>query len=145
MLNKNAYILRGLSGSGKSTLARIIAESADRFDAYRRVFSTDIYFIGPNGEYQFNSKKLGDYHSLNQKEFAIACSIGLNPVICDNTNMCRWEMEPYITSAAKNGYKTHIILVGNPLDKAHQKECAERNVHGVTIDIIEKMAKKFEL
>ena len=46
---KNLYLLRGLPGSGKSTLAEQLGGSH---------FETDKYFIGENGEYNFDGSKL---------------------------------------------------------------------------------------
>ena len=46
---KNLYLLRGLPGSGKSTLSTQLGGSH---------FETDKYFVGENGEYNFDPSKL---------------------------------------------------------------------------------------
>lgn len=134
---KNAYILRGLSGSGKSTLAKLLAEGRGN------IHSTDGYFM-ENGVYKFDATKLGYNHAQNQKAFYNSCANGFEVVVCDNTCMARWEFEPYIKAAKEFGYNVHTILVGNPKDEQHQIECANRNSHGVSLDIIKRMANKFE-
>lgn len=150
---KDAYILRGLPGSGKSTLAEIIAARVN--DDYwegggSEIHTTDDYFM-VDGIYQFNHKKLGVNHALNQTAFKEDCerlskdgeSI-LSLIICANCNMQKWEMEPYIKAAKDNGYSVHIITVGNPKDPNHQAECAARNIHGVPLEAIKRMGDKFE-
>jgi len=135
---KDAYILRGISGSGKSTLANILAVERGI------VHSTDSYFM-VDGVYRFDPSKLAYNHSANQAAFRDSCKAGFNIVVCDNTNMKHWEMGNYIGFAKDFGYNVHIILVGNPFSDQHQFDCAARNKHGLTLDIIKKMAAKFEL
>ncbi len=136
---KTAYIMRGLPGSGKSTITGdLITDEAGE------ICSTDDYFMDGNGVYRFNPALLKDYHKENQGRFANYCEQGRTTVICDNTNMTRWEVENYASIARKYGYNVVEVLVGDPTDPEHQKVCAERNKHGVSLEVIQKMAKKFQ-
>ena len=74
------HILRGASGAGKSTFADEMRKAADAYVPFR-VFSTDQKFmvqldesIVEDGrsyrcEYQFDPRKLAEYHSQNLREF----------------------------------------------------------------------------
>lgn len=99
---KQLILLRGVSGSGKSTLAK---EYLDRGGV---VHSTDDFFM-KDGIYQFDSKKIGYYHKLNQKRTEEAMINGQSPIIIDNTNLQAWEMKPYVEMADKHGYEVKII------------------------------------
>ena len=83
-------------------------------------------------------------HAKNQKHFREACEAGDFPLVVDNTNMQRWEMEPYIQAAEENGYKVIEVIIEEPSNPKHQEECAARNTHGVSLEIIQKMAARFE-
>ena len=134
---KNVYILRGLAGSGKSTLAEQL--SADSTS----ICSTDDFFM-VNGVYKFDATKLSENHARNFQRFEHLLAHGWEPVVVDNTNMLKSHMRLYEIAAEKYGYRWHHITVGNPKDPQHQEECAKRNKHGVTLDVIQKMAKKWE-
>lgn len=134
---KIAYILRGLPGSGKSTIAAKLASS-------NHIFSTDDYFRNSEGIYKFDHTKPGQHHANNQGAFRVVCEEGVDPVVVDNTSTRRWEMEPYIKAARENGYTVVEMLVGDPWDEKYQEECAARNIHGVSLEIVQRMAKRFE-
>jgi len=129
-----AYIMRGLPGSGKSTVARQIGENR-----LCEIHSTDNYFV-ENGEYRFDPSKLAQYHRANLAAFATACQEKIPIVICDNTNTQKWEFEPYVRVARKEGY----IVVFVKLDHPSAFVCAERNTHGVPMDAIQRMIERWE-
>lgn len=136
---KNAILLRGLPGSGKTNLAlRILVEER------KKICSTDSFFITKEG-YKFEPEKLAENHQKNQAQFEEACKFGTQVIICDNTNMKRWHLQPYIDIAKKYDYVITEILVGNPKDQEHQALCAQRNTHGVSLEAIQRMAEGFEL
>ncbi|ESE43133.1 ATP-binding protein [Shewanella decolorationis] len=147
MTQKLAIIMRGLPGSGKSHWVEQFVANLPLEDALRirqgGIFSTDSFFY--EGEvYRFDAKKLSEYHQRNLTAFIQALSNDQPIVICDNTNLCRWEYMAYEAAAKALGYQVRIVLIGEPLDDAHQKLCAERNRHRVPLTQIRRMAKQFE-
>ncbi|QDF67404.1 ATP-binding protein [Shewanella sp. SNU WT4] len=146
-LPRIAIIMRGLPGSGKSywVEAFIAAQSPAMAEFIRHygLCSTDSYFI-TNGVYRFNRTKLAEYHQRNLTQFIMALAKQQGTVICDNTNLAQWEYMAYDTAARALGYQVRTVLIGNPMDKAHQQVCAERNRHGVSLADIERMARQFQ-
>ena len=83
-------------------------------------------------------------------------SLSTELVIIDNTNIKHRDMKPYKDSAEHIGYEIQEVIVGEnellPLledacphkfmDYIHL--CAKRNTHGVPLDAIEKMARRFQ-
>lgn len=150
MSKPTAFIMRGLPGSGKSTLARQLAVSGAE-DPKEVICSTDDFFMVedlkatiPTRIYRFDATKLGEYHRLNLEKFTRLCCEGLRVVICDNTNMKREHVRAYKDVAEQNGYDVVEITVGNCRDAHMQQLCAERNVHGLDLAKIQKMATGFE-
>lgn len=145
--DKLAIIMRGLPGSGKSYwVEQFIAAQPPAVAQQirqRGYFSTDNLFY-QQGQYQFNSSRLSEYHQRNLTLFIQALARGEPIVICDNTNMAYWEYMAYDAAAKALGYRVRIVLIGDPLDEAHQQTCAERNQHGVGLKQIRAMAKQFE-
>lgn len=133
----NAYILRGLPGSGKSTLAARLAED------WGAVFSTDSYFM-VDGLYRFDPTKLSENHAKNLEAFKTAVRGKYPTVVVDNTNMLRAHFAPYVEAAEKEGYLVQILTVGSPRNWNHQVTCSNRNIHGVSLEVIQNMARKFE-
>tara|TARA_Y100000310_G_scaffold161696_1_gene161596 strand:- start:520 stop:945 length:426 start_codon:yes stop_codon:yes gene_type:complete len=138
-----AIILRGLPGSGKSTVAEILALGRSTMvshDSNTITHSTDSFFY-EDGDYNFDFKKLGEYHAKNLAAFTDSCEKKVSLIICDNTNTQYWEYEKYIEAAKKHGYKVHIVTVGD----FDVECCAERNTHGVPGEAIQKMKDRWEL
>jgi len=130
---KTCYIMRGLPGSGKSTIARKIASGL-----HGRIHSTDDLRM-VEGEYIFDPKDTECLHRLNYDNFRDSIDLGIDPVICDNTNIRHWEFERYINYAEEMGYQVAIITVD-----AYPAVCCTRNTHGVPAEIIYRMAKNWE-
>lgn len=145
--SKLAIIMRGLPGSGKSHWIEefILSQPLDMALRLRQsgVFSTDSYFY-QDGKYQFDVKKLSEYHQRNLTAFIQALGHSEPVVICDNTNICRWEYMAYEAAAKALGYQVWIVLVGDPSCTEHQVLCAQRNRHSVPLAHIKRMAKSFE-
>ena len=128
-----AYIMRGVPGSGKSTVARQIAGDVGV------IHSTDS-FLHVNGEYKFDPKKLKEYHEKNFEDFKKSIEEGKPIVICDNTNIQRWEFEPYQKIAEENGYIVAIVSMPHP-----DPEVAEdRTEHSVPAKSIQNMINRWE-
>jgi predicted kinase len=147
MSEKLAIIMRGLPGSGKSHWVETYILSLPLEKAIgvrqRGVFSTDSFFYHQD-EYRFDATKLPEYHQCNLTGFIQALSSSEPVVICDNTNLCRWEYMAYEAAAKALGYSVRVVLVGEPCLPAHQALCAERNRHGVSLAQIRRMAHAFE-
>ncbi|MFT5704286.1 MAG: tRNA uridine 5-carbamoylmethylation protein Kti12 [Shewanella sp.] len=140
-------IMRGLPGSGKSHwvnefVASKPVEVRDRILS-SACFSTDSYFYR-DGQYQFDSRRLSEYHQMNLTGFIQALAECEPIVICDNTNLARWESMAYQAAAKALGYQVRFVLIGSPDNSAHQALCAQRNRHSVPLAQIERMALHFE-
>ncbi|XP_055014004.1 NEDD4-binding protein 2 isoform X2 [Boleophthalmus pectinirostris] len=135
---KVLVLLRGPPGSGKSTLARALLEH----NPSGVILSTDDYFI-VNGEYRFDPTVLGEAHSWNHNRARQAFERGANPIIIDNTNMCGWEMRPYVVQALKHSYK---VLFREPDTwwKNKPRELERRTKHGVPMERIRRMLCGYE-
>jgi len=144
---KLAIIMRGLPGSGKSHwvtefISRQTSGMAGTGEC-AQCFSTDSQFY-QDGAYRFDSKRLSEYHQRNLTGFIHALSVSVSIVICDNTNLARWESMAYDAAAKAMGYRVRYVLIGDPLDEAHQALCAARNGHGVPLAQIKRMARQFD-
>jgi predicted kinase len=130
---KNLYLLRGLPGSGKSTLAEQLGGSH---------FETDKYFIGENGEYNFDGSKLKEAHQWCQDSVANAMVLnhttGENEtIVISNTFTQEWEMKPYMDMAKNWGYRVFSIIVENRHVGVNQ--------HGVPDEKLQQMNDRFEI
>lgn len=117
-------LIRGLPGSGKSTLAKSL--DINHYEA-------DMYFLDPEGVYNFQPSKIALAHewcqtmtekSLSQKQ----------SVVVSNTFVRRWEIAPYFKMAKRYGAEFHVI------------ECDGNfgNVHGVQPATIEQMKQRWQ-
>ena len=140
-------IMRGLPGSGKSHwVNEFIARQP--IELGRQIlrsgyFSTDTFFY-LDGLYQFDPGRLAEYHQRNLTGFIHAISQREPIVICDNTNLAKWESMAYEAAAKSLNYQVRYVLIGIPNDSEHQLLCAGRNRHGISLTQIVRMAKQFE-
>jgi len=137
-LNPKCVILRGISGSGKSTF---IAKNLQGAEVCSADNFPDLY-EGPDKV--FNPKKLGDAHRWCMQKFIRATThldpIGrANLVVVDNTNLMLWEFMGYVQIAGAMGYEVQIIQMDTPVHIA-----AKRNVHGVSMNKVEDMSRRFQ-
>lgn len=144
---KLAIIMRGLPGSGKSFwveqyISSLPSEQA-KLIRQQGYCSTDSYFY-VDGHYCFDRYRLNEYHQRNLAAFISAMTTKIPVVICDNTNLARWEYLCYETAAKALGYQVKILLIGQPDNPDHQKLCAKRNSHCLSLTKIRAMAAQFE-
>ncbi len=103
------------------------------------IHSTDNFFM-VNGEYRFDPRQLGRNHQKNMKAFNRSIELGIETIICDNTNTTIWEFKKYLTAARRAGYVSSVVTLPHPpIDVA-----VERNAHSVPRDAIEKMLRRWE-
>ena len=132
MSERKVVIMRGPSGSGKSTYTK-----KHYPDAY--VCSADLFFHDEKGNYNFDPKLLGRAHEDCKRKFKKALHEKRPLVVVDNTNTKFWEMKPYIQMAREAGYDVEFVRLSTPVDVA-----ASRNVHGVPLDAVKRMADRME-
>lgn len=120
-------IIRGLPGSGKTTKAQdYVAWGYDHFEA-------DMYFIGNDGKYHYNPRKIKQAHQWCKDMCADSLKRRKNVVI-SNTFTRLWEMKDYVELAKK--YKAELEII----------ECKENygNIHGVPEEKIKEMSTRWE-
>jgi len=121
-------IMQGVPGSGKSTFIRALPGKV-------AVYSADHYFEH-YGEYRFDPSKLGEAHAACMRGFIGQLGRYQNvTVVVDNTNTTVLEVAPYMAVAAAYGCEVEIVRV-----KCDPEVAAARNVHGVPLHAVRRMA-----
>ncbi len=157
---KRAIMMRGIPGSGKSSTANWVARQTaganaiewledsvryfgltqDKATAIVAIHSTDQYYIGEDGSYNWNASKVSLNHNRNYKAFKDSIEQGIPLVIVDNTNTTKSEYEKYLKFAQTFDYWVSMMVMAHPT----VGEAVERNVHNVPADVIKKMLQRFE-
>ncbi|WP_432459161.1 ATP-binding protein [Agarivorans sp. QJM3NY_25] len=117
-------LIRGLPGSGKSSLAASLA--AVHLEA-------DMYFVDALGNYHYRGEEIAQAHQWCQQQTAAYLALAKDVVVA-NTFVRQWEMAPYRALAKQYGARLKIIC------------CTANysNIHGVSLDTIEKMRQQWE-
>jgi NEDD4-binding protein 2 len=126
-------IMRGLPGSGKSTKAQLLVGDG-------KIYATDDYW---GDDYAFDRARIGEAHEWNQQRVHEAIVAGVSPIVVDATNMQMWEMQPYVEFANAFNYDISFHESDAPW-KFDAEELAQRNRHGVPIEIIKQMLMNWE-
>ena len=129
MKQKVLYLITGPSGAGKTTRAKELM----RQKGIKHHYEADMLMLDRNGDYAFNPKKLRECHNWCQKATERAILLG-EAVIVSNTMTMKWEAEPYVDTAKKNGYS--III--------EHLTTEYKNIHDVPQEIVEKMKNRRE-
>ncbi len=137
-------ILRGIVGAGKSTFARKYKSLCESVGMSVMICSADDFFIDQNGVYRWYVSGIADAHSYCRSNFAQALRDKVQCIIVDNTNTMKREFDYYVTEAKKYEAEVTIITVGFVNDKAAEFY-ASRNTHGVPLDKVLEMARRFEV
>ncbi len=143
---KKMITMRGCPGAGKTTKAKELIKE-HRQENYGKVSytcSADKFFINPeNGKYEFDVNMLSQAHAWCRGNANAACELEVDLIIIDNTNMTKREYQPYEEMAKRFGYVFETCVVGS-FDEQSLEEYANRNIHGVTLDAIRRMARRFQ-
>lgn len=133
---KTLVCLRGVSGSGKSTLAKILTFG----HPHGVSFSTDEFFVGPDGIYRFDPTLLTPAHAWNLQRAKHAMQRSIPLVVVDNTNIELWEFKPYCELAVLHGYAISFQEPKTPWWAARDvSTLARRNIHNIDQDRISAM------
>lgn len=153
---RRVVVLRGIPGAGKSTYAdQLVSKHTGKtgglhinpnnkriiIDPRYKICSADQYFM-VGDEYVYDATKIADAHRQCLQEFDVTIwGAGSTPlVIVDNTNISLWEMSPYGFLAHSRGYEVQIHSVVTDVHVA-----AERCIHGVPLDVIQKRNDAMEV
>ncbi len=135
-------LLYGAPSSGKSTLAKRLVEENECAEEYAmHIFSTDDYWIRPDGRYDWNFKLLTEAHAWNQQRVERYLNFvnGLPQcAIVDNTNLKKEFLTPYLLIAKKCNCEVEV-LEPQTTWRYDVEELFKRNTHSVPINTIEKM------
>lgn len=123
--NIDLIILRGWPGSGKSTLAKKFPE--------RKHFEADMFFIGANGKYKWDGRKIKDAHAWCQNSVTESLLNGFKTIV-SNTFVKIQDLLFYTEFCQTFSY-TFIII-----------ECKGdfENVHDVPEDKVKAMKEGFQ-
>ncbi len=99
MTEKLLYIMRGPAASGKTWLALSIEGAT--------ICSADKYFTHDE-KYQFDPASIGEAHRVCRAKVVEAMAAGLTPIVVDNTNVTRRDLQPYLWLAQAHQYRVVI-------------------------------------
>jgi len=138
---KTVYLMFGLPGSGKSTRANELAYGFREEDIMPTNFSTDDYWIRPDGYYDWNVARIKEAHQWNYARFSSFVNRrhdNLHVVFVDNTNLRFADCRRYIDTAKDAGYNVVLVEPETPW-RYDPQVCAEKNTHRVPLATIENM------
>jgi hypothetical protein len=122
---KKIIILRSVSSAGKSTFANYIAS----LDPTTVICCADDYFY-IDGEYRFDSSKLGVAHGACKEKFKKAIDNNVKTIIIANTNTKEKEFAYYEEYAKGTGY----MVISLVIEKRHEN----KNSHNVPQETLDK-------
>lgn len=129
MKQKVLYLITGPSGAGKTTRAKELMHQK----GIKHHYEADMLMLDRNGDYAFNHRRLKECHNWCQKATERAMQLN-EAVIISNTMTTKWEAQPYVDMAKKNGY--NIII--------EHLTTEYKNIHDVPQEVVEKMKNRRE-
>jgi len=138
--------MQGIPGSGKSVMADLIAAKyVQPGPPYIRVSvrSTDELRMH-NGVYKFVPEDSGKLHHLNQKLVIEDMQANTPVIIVDNTNITKWEAEPYLVMAKIYEYDVQIVRVEVRVETAIARQLERPKDRRIPEDVIWSMYSKLE-
>lgn len=145
---KKLVILRGLPGCGKSTYIRDNYPGATPYSLAPKgwetvVVSGDHYFTDfATGEYAFDISMAGAAHQQAMSQCLRAMHKEVPTILVDNTNTRAWEWAHYLTMVEVFGYEVEVIDLFD--GGATDEELAERGIHNVPLEFIQRMRMRWE-
>lgn len=140
-------IMRGLPGSGKSHFGTKVLPRTLPIGNSFAVCSADHFFIGEDGVYRFDPKKLAEAHKQCRQAFLEAVQNGKELIIVDNTNTLPTEIAFYYDLATLFTNDVKILTVVPPAtlkEKAWLEQCQQKNQHGVPMQSIKTMCQRMQ-
>jgi len=132
---KELLIVRGLPGSGKSTIAKQIQ------DTFGGVIVCADDFWGP--AYAFDKSRIQEAHDWAYRQCEAHMQWNEERIILDGTYAQLKWMARYVEMATHFGYRA-ICREPDTEWAWNPRQCAEKNVHGVSEDVINTMLSKWE-
>lgn len=129
---RRLYLVRGLPGSGKSTFAKRLLTTRSHDTVH---YEADDYFVGEDGEYRFDPKKLPMAHQRCFENTLIALSQGFD-VVVSNTFTQLWEMDKYLDISTVNDVEVEIWVFAMTESFG--------SIHGVPEDTLKKMRDRWQ-
>jgi predicted kinase len=128
-------LVRGIPGSGKSTLARNLVHTLmfTQLPETIRHFEADMYFEDAQGNYNFDSTKLHQAHTLFHNKTREALEQNRTAVV-SNTFTTIKELKPYFALAKEFFIVPVVYLAQNQFP----------NVHNVPAEKLEQMRNRFQ-
>ncbi|KAL9985121.1 hypothetical protein ACROYT_G007488 [Oculina patagonica] len=138
--SKVMFIMRGLPGSGKSVVAKQIKQD---YGDLAVICSADDFRLNDLGEYVWTAEEYEATHQKCRDKARQTCEDMIPVVIIDNTNIEKRMLYNYVTIAHNAGY--HVVLV-EPRTRWRYSvtDCALKNHHDVTEDILQEQLSKFQ-
>ncbi|XP_023213130.1 NEDD4-binding protein 2-like 2 [Centruroides sculpturatus] len=136
--NRIMFIIRGPSGTGKETLSSMIASLYPESD----VISAKLYYSLPLAERRtrFNARKS---HAWCRRRAEDGCKENKPILIIRNTNVRRWEIQPYL-KLAKDFQYTVIFADCSKKFCFDPEILAKSNTQGLDAEYFETRLKQWE-
>jgi hypothetical protein len=100
--------------------------------------------VEESGNYCFQPELVNKYHEMVLQDFIRSLNKGIPFIIVDNTNLKSYFRNKFVRKAESRGYPVYQKLIGELSEEAAQ-QYAQRNIHGVPLQIILTMLNKADL
>lgn len=138
--SKVMFIMRGLPGSGKSVIAQQIKQV---YGDLAVICSADDFRVNHQGEYVWRSEEYEATHMKCRDKARRSCEYGIPVVVIDNTNVDKRMLYNYV-SIAHDAHYCVVLVEPRTSWKYSVTDCALKNHHKVTVDILCEQLSKFQ-